>query len=327
MSSERLRSNQDLYSENITVEQYCAFLNAVAASDPHHLYNEKMESDSSAACIVRSGDFGSYEYQVLRGRENDPITYVSWYDQARFCNWLQNGNQQGEGAAKSTEFGVYSLRDEDRVEEQDHRILNQEQCCFLEEKKNDQDPWIKSNQSSFYTIVPDASQVKEPVVPFMGCCASESAAESGALSFDAIWESFWALDWPLISYLTIHIGLMVEFLEPEVLVFLGVALVMTFLPVLPIPWTGDRNLIDFAILGGSTLDRAVRERISPLLESIRARIVPGAPPDNNSADIENQLPSEEATSETTPLLPRSQDGSSSSSSSNSTSHYGSVNTL
>lgn len=297
------KSNQDLYSENITVEQYCAFLNAVAASDPHHLYDEKMESDSSAACIVRSGDFGSYEYQVINGCENDPITYVSWYDQARFCNWLQNGKQESEGAAKSAEFGVYSLNDEGRVEEQD--------------------PWIKSNQSSSYTIVSDASQIKEPVVPFMGCCVSQPAAESGALTLDAIWESFWA-DWFPILFPIVDIGALVALQGPAIVGYLAMGLLISLLPALPIPWAGNRSLIDLLISGGVALDEVVRERISPLLESIRARIAPGVPPDNNSADIENQLSSEELTSEATPLLPGSQDGSSSSSSNN-PSNYGSVN--
>jgi formylglycine-generating enzyme required for sulfatase activity len=35
---------------------------------------------------------------------NKPITYVSWFDAARFCNWMQNG--QGSG---STETGAYTL--------------------------------------------------------------------------------------------------------------------------------------------------------------------------------------------------------------------------
>ena len=38
------------------------------------------------------------------GSGNKPITYVSWFDAARFCNWVQNG--QGSGG---TETGAYTL--------------------------------------------------------------------------------------------------------------------------------------------------------------------------------------------------------------------------
>ena len=37
---------------NVTAEEYCAFLNAVAATgDPHGLYNTNMASDVTIACI------------------------------------------------------------------------------------------------------------------------------------------------------------------------------------------------------------------------------------------------------------------------------------
>ena len=41
---------------------------------------------------------------VKPGSANKPITIVSWFDAARFCNWLHNG--QGSG---STETGAYTL--------------------------------------------------------------------------------------------------------------------------------------------------------------------------------------------------------------------------
>jgi sulfatase modifying factor 1 len=87
-----------------TIGQYAEFLNAVAKSDPYALYNPKMASTTFIAGITRSGSSGSYSYAPVAGSVNKPITFVSWFDAARFCNWMQNG--QGSG---STETGAYTL--------------------------------------------------------------------------------------------------------------------------------------------------------------------------------------------------------------------------
>ncbi|MCF7675091.1 MAG: formylglycine-generating enzyme family protein [Akkermansiaceae bacterium] len=86
-----------------TIGQYAEFLNAKAKSDPYALYSTSMTT-SSINGISRSGSSGSYTYTVNPGSANKPITYVSWFDAARYCNWLQNG--QGSG---STETGAYTL--------------------------------------------------------------------------------------------------------------------------------------------------------------------------------------------------------------------------
>ena len=86
-----------------TISQYAAFLNAAAASDPYGLWTSGMSTDLNSAGISRSGSSGSYTYSVI-GSGDRPITYVSWFDAARFVNWLHNG--QGAG---STETGVYNL--------------------------------------------------------------------------------------------------------------------------------------------------------------------------------------------------------------------------
>jgi sulfatase modifying factor 1 len=101
----------------VTIEQYASFLNAVAKRDPYHLYNPLMSSttgDLHVAGINRSGLDGTFSYAVVgpsgqtrQGADSPgsrPITYVSWFDAARFANWMVNG--QGEG---STEFGAYTL--------------------------------------------------------------------------------------------------------------------------------------------------------------------------------------------------------------------------
>jgi sulfatase modifying factor 1 len=91
----------------VTIGQYTDFLNAAAKSDPYSLYNPSMASDLNIAGISRSGTSGGYSYSVINNggpSGNRPITYVSWFDAARFANWMQNG--QGSG---STETGAYTL--------------------------------------------------------------------------------------------------------------------------------------------------------------------------------------------------------------------------
>jgi formylglycine-generating enzyme required for sulfatase activity len=84
----------------VTNAQYGAFLNAAAQTDSYGLYNSNM----SSLGIARSGSSGSYTYSVTTALANRPVEYVSWYDAARFANWMMNG--QGSG---STETGAYTL--------------------------------------------------------------------------------------------------------------------------------------------------------------------------------------------------------------------------
>jgi formylglycine-generating enzyme len=91
----------------VTIGQYTAFLNAVAATDTYSLYNPDMATDLNVAGISRAGASDSYTYSVINNGGNSanrPITYVSWFDAARFANWMTNG--QGSG---STETGAYTL--------------------------------------------------------------------------------------------------------------------------------------------------------------------------------------------------------------------------
>ena len=93
----------------VTLNQYTAFLNAVAKTDTYRLYNEDMSSFRNSMGISRSGASGSYSYSVI-GSGNRPVTSVSWYDSARFVNWLHNGQPTGLQAEGTTESGAYTLR-------------------------------------------------------------------------------------------------------------------------------------------------------------------------------------------------------------------------
>ena len=91
-----------------TISQYAEFLNAVAKTDTYSLYNSNMTT-SYINGIARSGVSGTYIYTVNSGSGNKPITYVSWFDAARFSNWLHNGQPGGAQDAASTEDGAYTL--------------------------------------------------------------------------------------------------------------------------------------------------------------------------------------------------------------------------
>jgi sulfatase modifying factor 1 len=97
---------------NVTVAQYTSFLNAVAKSDPHGLYNTLMSTDLNVAGINRVGRPGSYSYSVMNNfgnAGNRPIAYVSWFDSARFSNWVANGQPTGGQNVRTTENGAYNL--------------------------------------------------------------------------------------------------------------------------------------------------------------------------------------------------------------------------
>ena len=92
----------------VTVCEYAEFLNAVARTDSYNLYRSQM---SSTRCgILRSGSSGNYIYTVSGGYGNKPVTWVSWLEAARYCNWLHNNKpNSGTQTSSTTETGAYTL--------------------------------------------------------------------------------------------------------------------------------------------------------------------------------------------------------------------------
>lgn len=92
----------------ITNSQYAEFLNAVASTDTNQLYWTLMGGQIWGG-ITRSGANGNYTYAVKPNFDDKPVNYVTWYDCARFANWLHNGQPVGAQDASTTEDGAYTF--------------------------------------------------------------------------------------------------------------------------------------------------------------------------------------------------------------------------
>ena len=95
-------------TRQITNQEYCEFLNAVASYDPHSLFDERMQTDDRGG-ISRSGGPGEYRYAVKPEMQQQPVVFVSWFDAARFCNWLHNALASSAKTVAVTESGAYEL--------------------------------------------------------------------------------------------------------------------------------------------------------------------------------------------------------------------------
>jgi formylglycine-generating enzyme required for sulfatase activity len=87
----------------VTNAQYAAFLNAVAVTtDPHELYG-------GHTGIVQTLIGGSFTYTLKPNKGNKPVDKVSFWDAARFANWMHNGQPTGVQDNTTTEDGAYTL--------------------------------------------------------------------------------------------------------------------------------------------------------------------------------------------------------------------------
>ena len=90
----------------VTNDQYGEFLNAVdpGGANANDIYNTGMGSAASGGITYTAGSASGAKYTIKSNMGDKPVNFVSWYDAARFTNWLGNG--QGLG---STETGAYTL--------------------------------------------------------------------------------------------------------------------------------------------------------------------------------------------------------------------------
>lgn len=93
----------------ITNTDYLGMLDAVAAADPNGLFNFNIMTDSDRGGILQSGTSGSFTYSIKQNFADKPVNGVSWWDSARYCNWLHNGRPTGDQGPSTTEDGAYDL--------------------------------------------------------------------------------------------------------------------------------------------------------------------------------------------------------------------------
>ena len=91
----------------VTNAQYAAFLNAVdpMASNSLFLYSGAM-AGNFGGIEVQAGNAAGSRFVAQAGRENNPVSLVSWFSVARMANWMTNGQPSGGGG---TESGVYTF--------------------------------------------------------------------------------------------------------------------------------------------------------------------------------------------------------------------------
>ena len=94
----------------VTVAEYAEFLNAVAKTDPHGLFEDRMP-------IKRVGAAEKFAYQPKPNMARKPIGFVSWLSAIRYVNWLTNGRGK-----TGTEIGTYIIEG-NKVTPPDHAIL------------------------------------------------------------------------------------------------------------------------------------------------------------------------------------------------------------
>jgi formylglycine-generating enzyme len=99
--------NYQIGKYEVTAGQYTEFLNAVAKADPNGLYNSSMGTPLFGSNIVRTDSSPNFRYSVAADWANRPVNYTTFWDAARFANWLQNGQPIGDQGPGTTEDGAY----------------------------------------------------------------------------------------------------------------------------------------------------------------------------------------------------------------------------
>lgn len=59
--------------------------------------------------IIKNGSEGNYTYTLFPNTHNKPVMFLTWFDCARYCNWLHNGRPTGPQNSSTTEDGAYTL--------------------------------------------------------------------------------------------------------------------------------------------------------------------------------------------------------------------------
>lgn len=99
---------------SVTNCEYIALLNAVdpEGTNPQGLYNVNMNNDVRGGISLISGNANGSKYVTKPNMSNKPVVFVSWFDAARYCNWLHNGAltyNTTAAAANARNTGAYNV--------------------------------------------------------------------------------------------------------------------------------------------------------------------------------------------------------------------------
>ncbi|MGF1530924.1 MAG: formylglycine-generating enzyme family protein [Puniceicoccaceae bacterium] len=90
----------------VTNTQYVEFLNAVdpTGANALGLYSSSMQTDQRGGIRFTAAAPAGSKYSTKLNFDDKPVNFVTYYDAARFANWLTNGQGSGD-----TEDGAYTI--------------------------------------------------------------------------------------------------------------------------------------------------------------------------------------------------------------------------
>src|SRR5688572_21140746 len=85
----------------VTNAQYVEFLNAVdpAGVNQLGLYKNYLPFNDNGGVLFNAASLQGAKYEIKPGYDSDPIVFATWYNAARFVNWLHN-DQGGPGTTE-----------------------------------------------------------------------------------------------------------------------------------------------------------------------------------------------------------------------------------
>lgn len=102
--------NYAISKTEVTNAQYTKFLNAVdpTGANALALYFFQM-ADNFGGIELQAGNADGSKFVAQAGREQNPVTLVSFLDAVRFTNWLHNGQGPFGSPSGDTETGAYTI--------------------------------------------------------------------------------------------------------------------------------------------------------------------------------------------------------------------------
>lgn len=98
----------------LTNYEYTEFLNAIdpEGTNPEEAYNSKMYSSVFGGIIFIYMNSNGLKYITKPNMKDKPVNFISWFNCARYCNWLHNGKPiftKTSDASDARNFGAYTV--------------------------------------------------------------------------------------------------------------------------------------------------------------------------------------------------------------------------